>query len=175
MTKICNIFMYLKRYCRILVLSAALLITFTPPAQSINFGASYDRLEYLQYCSAEKYAEKYSRQSCWSCEIIDAMFDGMKTAVVKIYKKIQPLCLLILPLGFAIWLAMYLLKALGSFATQEAGKLLDGIMISIFKVSLVYVIISLGVNELVQDIVTPFLSIGMDIGNGFVELAEGAF
>lgn len=179
MTKIHEILQIIKRLCLVFSLGSTILFAFVPSAQCalVDIGAEYDEAEYLKYCNAEDFTNKYEapENSCWSCDIIDLMFESMKKIIVTVSKKIIPLCQLVLSLGFAIWLAMYLLKALGSFATQDANKVLDGIMVCLFKIVLVYITIALGINGMVDAIVAPLLSIGMDIGNAFTDKAGETF
>lgn len=179
MTKVNEIFLMLKRLCLVLFLGLAILMTSISAAQCalVDIGPEYDEAEYLKYCNAADFTKKYNdpQSSCWSCDIINVMFEAMKKIIIVVSKKIIPCCQLVLTLGFAIWIAMYLLKTLGSFATQEAGKVLDGIMINLFKVVLVYVTVSLGIDTMVDAIVAPLLSIGMDIGNAFLDEAGNTF
>ena len=155
MTRMHNIYSFFRNHCAVVALSLVLLIFSTSSAYCIlaNIGASYNHDEYLEYCGADVYAEKYdtAATSCWSCEIIDTMFQGLKTVIVIMAEKIEPLCFIIIVLGGAIWLAMYLLKALGSFATQESGKVLDGILMTMFKIALVYTLIAAGINEIKKE------------------------
>ena len=143
----------------------------------VNIGASYNHDEYLEYCSPAKYTERYeaAANDCWSCNIIETMFNGFKVVIVIIANNIEPLCKLILTLGGAVWLAMYLLKSLGSFAIQNPGKVLDGISVFLFKVTLVYLTVITHIDNIVDVIVNPLLDIGMDIGRAFSGWAGTAF
>ena len=143
----------------------------------VNIGAEYNHNEYLQYCSPAKYKAMYeaAASDCWSCNIIDAMFDGFKGVIVILTEKLAPLCRIILTLGGAIWLAMYLLKSLGSFAVQNPGKVLDGLTVFLFKIAFVYVVVMAGIDDIVDMVINPLLSIGMDIGKQFSGWAGSAF
>lgn len=143
----------------------------------VNIGAEYNHTEYLEYCSPAKYKKMYdlAANDCWSCDIIHAMFDGFKTVIVLLVDKIEPLCKLILSLGGALLLAMYLLKSLGSFAVQNPGKVLDGLAMFLFKIAFVYVVVTAGIDDIVDMIINPLLSIGMDIGKQFSTWAGNSF
>ena len=55
----------------------------------------------------------------------------------------------------------------GSFAAQTPGKVLDGLMIFIFKWALCYTAIYVGLDSIVNYIVQPLLDIGYSIGTEF--------
>ena len=74
---------------------------------------------------------------------------------------------LILQLGGAIWIAIYLLKSMGSMAAQDPMKVLDGMFTFMFKWALVYALIVAGIDELIGMIISPILSVGFDIGTTF--------
>ena len=156
-----------------------MLVIFTNFAECapFNIGASYDHNEYLKYCSPKKFTAMYNAaaQNCWACDIIGAMFSGFKGVIVLLAQKIEPLCKLILTLGGAVWLAMYLLKSLGSFAVQNPGKVLDGLAVFLVKLAFVYLIVMSGIDDIVDMIVNPLLDIGMDIGRALSGWAGGTF
>lgn len=168
------------KYCfRSLFLGLMLLVIFTNSAECalVSIGAEYDHTKYLQYCSSIIFKERYdaAASDCWSCNIIGAMFDGFKGVIVMLSEKIEPLCKIILTLGGAVWLAMYLLKSLGSFAVQNPGKVLDGLTVFLFKIALVYLIVIAGIDDVVDMIINPLLDIGMDIGRAFSRMASESF
>lgn len=173
MTKILKL-----KYCfRELLLVLVVLVLTADWAECFDVLSKYDHTEYLKYCSSLVFKEKYeaAANDCWSCNIISAMFDGFKGVIVVLSEKIEPLCRLILTIGGAIWLAMYLLKSLGSFAVQNPGKVLDGMSVFLFKLALVYLIIISGIDNIVDIIVNPLLDIGMDIGRVFSRMANDSF
>lgn len=162
-----------------LLLGLLLLVVFVDSAECalVNIGAEYDHTKYLQYCSSLVFKARYeaAANDCWSCNIIGAMFDGFKGIIVILTEKIEPLCKLIITLGGAVWIAMYLLKNLGSFAVQNPGKVLDGLTAFLFKIALVYLIVIAGIDDIVDMIVNPLLDIGMDIGRAFSQMASETF
>lgn len=123
--------------------------------------------DYLTYCSSETIDEEYEKAGCWSCEIIENLMISLTTIAGTLYGTTVEAAKLILTLGSAIWIALYFLKSLGSFATQDPAKIIDGLLTFCFKVALVYALVTAGIDVLVQYIVNPLLSIGFDIGETF--------
>lgn len=131
--------------------------------------ASYDKNEYTKACNVEKYNELYS-EGCWSCDIIQVLMRSMTTAADTLGGLVSSLGMSVLLVGAAIWLAIYFLKSLASPAQQDVSKILDGAFTFMFKVALVYLLISGGVGGLVGQVVNPLLSIGVDVGTTFTSV-----
>lgn len=127
--------------------------------------------EYLEYCSAEKFNKKYDDGGCWSCGVIFMLMDAMTKISGTIFAATMELCLLILNWGVAIWLAVYFLKSVSAFATQDAAKVIDGVLTFMFKWALVYTLVAAGISEIVENIVNPLLGIGFDVGKTFMDNA----
>lgn len=132
--------------------------------------AGYDHDEYLEYCNSTTFDGKYEKgeEGCWSCAVVHWLMDAMVTAIIALSGPIMELSKLILNFGAAIWLAMFFLKSLGSFTVQDPAKIIDAVLTFMFKWALVFMLIHLGINEIVGQIVNPLLSIGMDIGTEFI-------
>ena len=126
-----------------------------------------DDAQYLCYCGSEAIQKKYDEGGCWSCDIIFTLMKSMTEVAGFIFDPSSELAKLILGGGACIWIAAYFLKALGSFATQDPAKVIDGLLTFCFKVLLMYVLIDSGIDSIVNYIVNPLLSIGFDIGETF--------
>lgn len=123
--------------------------------------------EFLEYCVGDVFLNKYKEAECWSCDIIKILIRAMMEVTEKLYKEIKELCVIILQLGGAIWLALYFMKSLGSFATQDPAKVIDGALTFMFKWALIYAIIAGGMDVIMEYIVNPLLSIGFEVGMEF--------
>lgn len=123
--------------------------------------------EYLKYCKSDIFEDKYERGGCWSCDIIAVIMRNMLDMIAVLFDAIVELCEVVLVLGAAIWLAIYFLKSLGSFAAQDPAKVIDGALLFMFKWALIYTLISQGIAEILKYIVSPLLSIGIDVGTIF--------
>ena len=164
MIKLKNIFhSLLHGYTPIIVMFLLLIAT--------NVCAAPDE-EYLKYCTSNVFNQKYEQGGCWSCDIISVIMRNMLAMITILFDAVLELCELILVLGAAIWLAIYFLKSLGSFAAQDPAKVIDGALLFMFKWALVYALISQGIGEILRYIVSPLLSIGIDVGTIFSEGAR---
>lgn len=123
--------------------------------------------DYLEYCQSSVFDEKYEKGGCWACDVVGVIMKAMLSTITQLFEGIVELCKLILSLGAAIWLAIYFLKSLGSFAAQDPAKIIDGALTFMFKWALVYTLIFWGIGEIINYIVSPLLSIGIDIGTVF--------
>lgn len=120
--------------------------------------------EFLTYCVGDVFDKKYEDADCWSCDIIKILVKSMMDLTEKLFTPIRDLSILILQFGGAIWLALYLMKALGSLTAQDPSKVMDGILMFMFKWALIYAIIFAGMDTIMEYIVNPLLSIGLDVG-----------
>lgn len=120
--------------------------------------------EFLTYCTGKVFDEKYTNADCWSCDIIKILIRSMMDLTEVIFYEIRELSILILQLGGAIWLALYFMKSLSSLAAQDPAKIMDGALMFMFKWAFVYAIIFAGLDVIMEYIVNPLLSIGLDVG-----------
>ena len=126
-----------------------------------------DDAKYLCYCKSDVIEKKYTDAGCWSCDVIFTLMMSMTNVAGTIYDGTIALSKIILGGGACIWIALYFLKTLGSFTTQDPTKVIDGLLTFCFKVALMYALIDSGIDSIVHYIVNPLLSIGFDIGGTF--------
>lgn len=125
--------------------------------------------EYRKHCLEKQIKESTDDAGCWSCGIVFSLMQGLTSAAETLYNSITSISEQILIYCGAIWIAVYLLKALGSFAAQTPGKVLDGLFVFMFKWALAYVAVTSGISTVSDFIVTPLLDIGYTIGQSFAE------
>lgn len=156
--KICMLFcnMLQNRCFRIICWLAILLISFEVWAEPDE--------DYSEYCSSQKFTEKYNNADCWSCQVVLSLMQGMTGAATVLSSAIIEISKLVLLYGGAIWIACYFMKALGSFAAQDPYKILDGLIVFMFKWTLAYVMVYYGLDTIVQMVVDPLLDIGYTVG-----------
>lgn len=124
--------------------------------------------EFRAHCRISLFNRKYGDNApCWSCNIIFSLLTAFLNAAKIMYDSFLTISELILQLGGAIWLAIYLLKSMGSMAAQDPMKVLDGMFTFMFKWALIYALIVAGIDELIGMIISPILSVGFDIGTTF--------
>ncbi len=130
--------------------------------------------KYLCYCKAEVIQKKYDEAGCWACNVVLTLMMSMTNVANAVYPIIDALSRIILGGGACIWIAVYFLKSLGSFATQDPAKIIDGLLTFCFKIAFMYIMIDSGIGTIIEYIVNPLLSIGYDIGGFFSEMASGS-
>ena len=128
--------------------------------------------EYTEYCSYNKINEKYRTAGCWSCDVVGILMAGGVGAVNTMYPAMRDFSSALLKYGGAIWIVCFMLKTLGSFAAQDAGKVLDGLFLFMFKWMLAFTVVFGGLSIIIEWVVLPLLSIGFDIGTELSRLAS---
>lgn len=123
---------------------------------------------YLCYCAFDVIKKKYAESGCWSCGVIGTLMKSMTDVATTLFAATKELSGYILALGSAIWFALYFLKSVSAFATQDPAKIIDGMLSFGFKVALVSALIFTGgIDGIIEYIINPLLSIGFDIGEAF--------
>ena len=106
-----------------------------------------------------------SADSCWYCKIVIILVN----AYLKVAKDAMGITMLLgrtlLKFGFLIWLAFYILQQVSSLEQITPGKMLQEILVMMFKVALAYLLLEPGTNYLVEYYVNPIVSTGVDYGN----------
>lgn len=126
-----------------------------------------DEEKYLCYCKSDTIDKKYVEAGCWSCDVIYTLMMSMTKVANAVFDKTIALSKIILGGGACIWIALYFLKTLGSFTTQDPSKVIDGLLTFCFKVAFIYALLDSGIASIVGYVVNPLLSIGLDIGTVF--------
>ena len=120
--------------------------------------------EYTQHCLGDKFNQNYTEADCWSCGVVLSLMQSMTAAAGTLYTAIREISLIVLLYCGAIWIACFFIKTLGSFATQDPQKILDGLITFMFKWALAYVLVYSGLDTIVIYVVDPLLDIGYTIG-----------
>ena len=123
--------------------------------------------DYEEACVKGIIDAQHDDAGCWTCDVVFALMQGLTSAAETLYGLIQAISLNILLYGGAIWIACYFLKALGSFATQDPAKIMDGLLGFMFKWALAYATVSFGIGVVTYYIIDPLLDIGYSIGSVF--------
>ena len=126
-----------------------------------------DSEKYLCYCKSSVIDKKYTEAGCWSCDVVFTLMMSMSDVAGTLFDATFSLSKIILGGGACIWIAVYFLKTLGSFTTQDPAKVIDGLLLFCFKVALMYALINSGIEAIVHYIVNPLLGFGFDIGGAF--------
>lgn len=134
-------------------------------------------------CSLNAMRQKYlpdngmNLESCWYCKVVTIMTNAFLSAAVNALSVCIELGLLILKLGFAIWLAYYILQQVSSIAPIKLGEMLETILVMGFKVALAGLVINYAQETLASLIVNPIMLTGIDYGkqilNGVLSAGGG--
>lgn len=165
-----------KIYCLLFALAIAILPSLISP--SVAFADEENKLtteqadtEGCNYAQLQK--EYMDGSTCWYCLVVGKMTSAYLYAASLIIPTVKTLALLVVKVGFLIWLALYILKQVSSLSPISVGKFLQEILIMGFKVLLATLIINNAVPFLNAYILTPVIDTGIDIGNAiFDEIAR---
>lgn len=116
-----------------------------------------------QNCIVYNYFVKYA--NCYGCIVVQTLTSAFAKAAGKSYNVSRKAANAILIVGMALWLAMFALKNVSSFATLEPMKILQELFVQCFKVMLAMVIINAGLKTIISYTLVPIISVGMDIAD----------
>ena len=134
---------------------------------TLAFADGEEGKNYQTACVEGVITAQHDNAECWTCDVVFSLMQSLTGAAETLYGLIQSISLTILLYGGAIWIACYFLKALGSFASQDPAKILDGLIGFMFKWALAYVTVSFGLDTISLYIIDPLLDIGYSIGSVF--------
>ena len=125
-------------------------------------------------CKYSALQKQYMDDStCWYCMVVGKMTGAYLYAASLIMPTVKTLALLVVKIGFLIWLALHILKQVSSLSPTSVGKMLQEILVMGFKVLLATLIINNGISFLNAYLLTPIIDTGIDVGNAiFDEIAR---
>lgn len=91
------------------------------------------------YC---EYTDYLDSDSCNFCGLFRTIFNAASSIALMANRALTGPTLSLVKIGFLIWLAVYLLKNLGSFAANNSGEMAKGILFQGFRVAVVAFILS---------------------------------
>lgn len=116
--------------------------------------------------NGESAADKY----CWYCKIVVVLVNAyLKVARDAMDKATIPLGKIILEFGFLVWLAYYILQQVSSLNPITPGKMLQEILVMMFKVALAYAAIEAGPKLISDYYLNPIVGTGIDYGMNIFE------
>lgn len=117
----------------------------------------------------ERYMGEDVADSCWFCKVVVIMTNAFLLAANDALGVCQELGHLIVRLGFMIWLGLFVLKHVTSFAPITPGKMLQELLVMGFKCAVANFAISDGINFITSLILNPIMITGTDIGYTLLE------
>ena len=114
-------------------------------------------------CIVYNYFVKYA--NCYGCSVVQTLTSAFVKTAAKAYNVSVQAANVVLIVCMLIWLAMFALKNVSSFATLEPMKMLQEFFTQCFKVILAMVIINSGLRTIINYTLVPIVSVGTDIAD----------
>ncbi len=123
-------------------------------------------------CITENLMEMYS-STCYSCEIVEILASAFIRAGAKAYQVSREAGNAILVVGMVLWIGLFVLKNISSFTTVEPMKMIQDLLIQLFKVFLAFVIVNSGIPTILHYTMEPIMLAGTDFGSAILTANVG--
>lgn len=136
--------------------AASAMGSMTPDA----FGAS-ERTVYaaLQGCSLEKFLP--GSDECWFCPLFRVLFNTASTVALKSYTVLANDAAMLVIVGFALWLSVFVLKHVAAVEVKQPGKMIQEMLLQAFKVLVVVLILKISFYQVMQLTLEPVFNTGL--------------
>lgn len=121
-----------------------------------------------QECVPNNFKSLYT-SSCFGCEIVETLASAFVKAAAKAYNVAREAANAILIVATMIWVAIFVLKNISSFATVEPRQMIQQLLIQGFKVLLAFVIINSGIQTILHYTLEPIMLFGTDFADAIME------
>lgn len=112
-----------------------------------------------------RFGDYLQSDTCVFCRLFKTIFNSAsEIAYIANYKFAGPTKDLV-ALGFAIWIALYLLKHVSSLSQQTTGQMLKGILFQGFRVAVIVLMLGGAMYEVMNVTLTPVLKTGFNFAN----------
>ncbi|MBR2299254.1 MAG: hypothetical protein IJ870_01610 [Alphaproteobacteria bacterium] len=122
-------------------------------------------------CVVYNYFVKYA--NCYGCVVVQTLTSAFVRAAAKAYDVSKQAGNAILIVGMMIWLALFALKNVSSFATIEPMQMLQQFLVQCFKVILAMVILNSGLETILHYTLVPIITTGTDIADTITANVSG--
>lgn len=119
-------------------------------------------------CKVENFRDTYQK-TCYSCHVVKLLVETFMKSSVNFYDTSKKAASKILVIGVAVWLAIYVLKQVSSFASVEPANMINDIITFLFKALVAYVFINSSVGAIVGYTIDPLMAAGADYGVGVIQ------
>ncbi len=123
-------------------------------------------------CVTENLMAMYS-STCYSCEITEILVSAFVRAAAKAYQVSREAGNAILVVGLILWIGFFVLKNISSFTTVEPMKMIQDLLIQLFKVFLAFVIVNSGIPTILHYTMEPLMMAGTDFGTAILTANVG--
>jgi len=124
------------------------------------FGVFDSDVKKEKSCVVANYLLKYSK--CYGCAVVETLTAAFMRAGSHAYEVSRQAGNVILLVGMMIWLAVFALQNVSSFATVEPMQLLQQFFVQCFKVVLAMIILNSGLQSILHYTLVPIISFGTD-------------
>ena len=114
-------------------------------------------------CIVYNYFVKYA--NCYGCIVVQTLTSAFVKAAGKAYNVSKQAANVVVIIGMILWLVMFALKNVSSFATLEPMKILQEFFVQCFKVMVALTIINSGLQTIMDYTLVPIISVGTDIAD----------
>lgn len=142
-------------------------------------GDSYEKTLFWRHneeegtnCIVSNFSQKYSY--CYGCEVVETLAEAFIFAAGKAYNVSKQASNIILIVLTLIWLSIFALKNVSSFASVEPMKMLQELMVQLFKIVLAFVIVNAGIETILHYSLVPLMNAGTDLGDAILLTAPSA-
>ena len=125
----------------------------------IGIKSSYASESTADKCAIETYMP--DKNSCWFCPVFKTIFNTSSTIAQKSYNALAGSVAIVVVVGFAIWVSIYVLKHVTAFEVKDPRKMLQDMLLQAFKVFLVVIILKGSYFQIIQLTLEPVFNTGM--------------
>lgn len=123
-------------------------------------------------CVTENLMAMYG-STCYSCEIVETLASAFIRAAAKAYEVSREAGNAILVVGMILWIGFFVLKNISSFTTVEPMKMIQDLLMQLFKVLLAFVIVNSGIPTILHYTMEPIMLAGTDFADAIVSANAG--
>ena len=125
-----------------------------------------------QMCVVDNFKTIYF-STCYSCEIVSVLISAFIRAGAKAYEVSRQAGNAILVVALILWIGFFVLKNISSFTTVEPMKMLQDLLVQLFKVFLAFVILNSGIQTILHYTLEPIVMAGTDFGSVILSSTTG--
>lgn len=125
-----------------------------------------------QNCVTENFKAMYT-STCYSCEIVETLASAFIKAAAKAYQVSREAGNAILVVGMILWIGLFVLKSISAFTTVEPMKMIQTLLIQLFKVFLAFVLVNVGIAPILHYTLEPIMNAGTDFADTIIAANTG--
>lgn len=123
-------------------------------------------------CVTKNLMSMYS-STCYSCEIVETLASAFIRASAKAYDVSRQAGNAILIVGMIIWIGLFVMKNISSFTTVEPMKMIQDLLVQLFKIFIAFVIVNSGIPTILHYTMEPIMLAGTEFGDAILNANIG--